>query len=274
MRVYISADMEGIPGVVTREQLTVDGFEYQEACRWMTEVVNAAIRGATSEGATEFVVSDSHGNAQNIRLNDLEGNVSLVRSWPRPLGMMQGIETGSFECAYLIGYHAGVASVGGGLAHTLSSRAITRITLNGIDASEALISANSAGHFNVPVSMIVGDNAFVEETLHFLPHAEHVTTKEAHGLFSARCRKLADVLPEIEAASAAALKRRKECDPLVLGSPIEVELWFKSILVAEYASYLPIVKRTGAFSVKFQAKNALDLVPMLTFLFNYRPDAN
>ena len=40
-RLYISADIEGVAGVVSREQLIPEGFEYNQAREWMTnEVVN------------------------------------------------------------------------------------------------------------------------------------------------------------------------------------------------------------------------------------------
>ena len=37
VRVYISADMEGVGGVVTGEQLSPTGLEYAKAREWMTE---------------------------------------------------------------------------------------------------------------------------------------------------------------------------------------------------------------------------------------------
>ena len=66
MKIYISADMEGVVGVVTSEQLGPQGFEYQRFREFMTQEVNAAIEAAFQSGATEIVVSDSHGNGQNL----------------------------------------------------------------------------------------------------------------------------------------------------------------------------------------------------------------
>ena len=66
MKIYISADMEGIVGVVTNEQLGPQGFEYNRAREFMTAEVAAAIEAAFQAGATEIVVSDSHGNGQNL----------------------------------------------------------------------------------------------------------------------------------------------------------------------------------------------------------------
>ena len=92
LKIYISADMEGVVGVVTGDQLGPTGFEYQRFREFMTQEVNAAIDAAFAGGATEIVVADSHGNGENLLIEKLPKNITLVRSWPRPLGMMQGID--------------------------------------------------------------------------------------------------------------------------------------------------------------------------------------
>ena len=84
MKIYISADMEGVVGVVTNEQLGPQGFEYARFREFMTQEVNAAIEGALAAGATQIVVSDSHGNGQNLLIEKLHKDVTLVRAWPRP----------------------------------------------------------------------------------------------------------------------------------------------------------------------------------------------
>jgi len=43
LKVYISADMEGIAGVVDQAQLGPSGFEYSQFRKFMTAEVNAAI---------------------------------------------------------------------------------------------------------------------------------------------------------------------------------------------------------------------------------------
>src|SRR5919199_1805873 len=116
LKVYISADMEGVAGVGTPEQLGPAGFEYQRFREFMTAEVAAAIDGAREAGATEILVSDSHGNGLNLLVERLPADVRLVRSWPRPLGMMEGIDS-SFGAAVFIGYHAGTANPAGVRAH-------------------------------------------------------------------------------------------------------------------------------------------------------------
>src|SRR5262250_609290 len=117
MKIYISADMEGVVGVVTGDQLSPQGFEYNRFREFMTAEVSVAVQAAFDAGATEIVVSDSHGNGENLLIEKLPKNVTVVRSWPRPLMMMQGIDA-SFDGAIFIGYHASTTNPSGVRAHT------------------------------------------------------------------------------------------------------------------------------------------------------------
>ena len=68
-KIFISADLEGVVGAVTGEQLGPGGFEYNRFREFMTAEVNAAIEAAKSAGATEILVADSHGNGQNLLID-------------------------------------------------------------------------------------------------------------------------------------------------------------------------------------------------------------
>src|SRR4051794_27316794 len=92
MRIFISADIEGIAGVVSREHQFPEGIEWQSARVWMTDSVSAAAEAAFEAGASEVVVADSHGQAHNLLLDRLRPEIQVVRSHPRPLSMMQGVE--------------------------------------------------------------------------------------------------------------------------------------------------------------------------------------
>ncbi|MGH7504545.1 MAG: M55 family metallopeptidase, partial [Longimicrobiales bacterium] len=83
LKVYISADLEGVAGAVTPDQLGPTGFEYARFREFMTDEVLAAIEGAREAGATEIVVSDSHGNGENLLIERLPADVTVIRSWPR-----------------------------------------------------------------------------------------------------------------------------------------------------------------------------------------------
>ena len=84
LKIYISADMEGVTGAVSSAQLGPGGFEYQRFRKFLTEEVIAAIEGAREAGADQILVSDSHGNGQNLLIDELPEDVQVVRSFPRP----------------------------------------------------------------------------------------------------------------------------------------------------------------------------------------------
>src|SRR5262249_12225985 len=77
VKVFISADMEGVGGVVTNIQASSTGRDYGTYRRLMTLEVNAAIQGAFEGGAAEVLVADSHGDGQNIDLELLDKRAKL-----------------------------------------------------------------------------------------------------------------------------------------------------------------------------------------------------
>src|SRR6185503_16150438 len=93
LKVLISVDMEGITGVVTADQLSPTGFEYARFREFMTSEALAAVEAAKESGATEIVVVDAHGNGENLLIEKFPADVRIVRSWPRPLMMMEGIDS-------------------------------------------------------------------------------------------------------------------------------------------------------------------------------------
>jgi D-amino peptidase len=83
LKVHISVDMEGIAGVVTGDQLGPSGFEYGRFREFMTKEALTAVTAAKEAGATEIVVADSHGNGENLLIEQFPPDVTIVRSWPR-----------------------------------------------------------------------------------------------------------------------------------------------------------------------------------------------
>ncbi len=271
LKVYISADMEGVVGVVTGDHLGPSGFEYQQAREWLTGEVNAAIRAAREAGATEIVVSDSHGNGENILVDRLPKDVLLVRSWPRPLMMMQGIDE-SFDAALFIGYHTSTTNPEGVRAHTMSSGTLTAIRLNGVAVPEAVINAAIGGHFGVPVVMISGDDAIAREAREHLGDVETAVLKWNYGFHSAMT-----VMPEvgreiIAEKVEAALSRLEDFEPYRLEGPVTVEVSFKNYLAAELMAYLPMVERVDSHTIAYTGRDMLEVSRFLAFLGRYRPD--
>lgn len=268
LKLYISADMEGVVGAVTGEQLGPGGFEYQQVREYMTNEVLAAIRAAREAGVTKILISDSHGNGQNLLIDRLPPDVRVVRSWPRPLMMMEGIDE-TFDAAILIGYHSGTTNPDGVRAHTMSSARLADIRLNGRSMPEAGISAAIAGHFGVPVIMISGDDAAVEEARAILGDVEGAVVKWNYSFHSARTLTPAAAYERIGESVAAALARLDEFEPFDLEKPVTLEVTFKNYRPSQILSYLPIVDRIDAHSIRFVGKDMVEISKFIEFTLSY-----
>lgn len=270
LKLYISADMEGVVGAVTGEQLGPAGFEYQRFREFMTNEVLAAIRGARAAGVTEILIGDSHGNGQNLLIERLPPDVQVVRSWPRPLMMMQGIDS-TFDAAILLGYHAGTTYPEGVRAHTISSARLTDLRLNGRTMPEAGLSAAIAGHFGVPVVMISGDDAAVAEALALLGPVETAVVKWSYSFHSARTLTPEAAYRLIEQQVQAALRRLDDFEPFVLETPVTLALGFKHYRPPQVLALLPIVDREDAHTIEYEGPDMVAVSRFLEFVMSYAP---
>lgn len=271
LKVHISVDMEGIAGVVTGDQIGPQGFEYGRFREFMTKEALAAVAAAKEAGATEIIVADAHGNGENLLVEQFPPDVRIVRSWPRKLQMMGGIDQ-SFDAAVFIGYHASTTNPAGVRAHTFSSATLTRVTLNGVEMSEGSWNAAIAGHFNVPVVMASGDDAAIAEIRKVVGNVEGVETKKSLGFHSALTLTPQAVQGMIGPAVKAGLARRASLAPYKPQGPIVVEVTFKHYLPAEVLAYLPMFERSSAHSVRFRAKDMTEAASVMEFIGEYRPD--
>ena len=268
LKVYISADMEGVVGVVTGDQLGPTGFEYGRFREFMTREVVAAIEAARTAGASEILVSDSHGNGENLLIEMFPQDITVVRSWPRPLMMMEGIDE-SFDAAILLGYHASTHNPEGVRAHTISSARLADVRLNGRSVPEAGLSAAIAGHFGVPVVMISGDDAAVAEAQAMLGDIEGAVVKWNYSFHSARTMMPEAAYRLIAEKVQAALRRLDTFDPFVLDTPVTLEVRFKSYRPPEMLAYLPIVDRVDAHTVRYVGDNMVEISKFIEFLTTY-----
>lgn len=271
LKVHISVDMEGLAGTVTAEQLGPTGFEYGRFREFMTREAMAAVNAAKAAGATEIVVADSHGNGQNLLIDQFPEDVRVIRSWPRRLGMVAGIDDG-VDAAMFIGYHAGTANPAGVRAHTFSSANLTRVALNGVNVTEGSWNAAIAGHFGVPVVMMSGDDVAIAEVRKAVGNIEAAETKRSLGFHSAATLTPQAAADLIGQRARAALRRLQEFKPLKVQTPVVVDVSFKNYMPAEVLAYLPIFERTDSHSIRFRAKDMVEASMIMTFLGEYRPD--
>jgi len=255
MKVYISADMEGVSGVVHFAQTDKDAKEYGRACKLMTDEVNAGIEGALSSGANEIVVNDAHGAMRNILIENLNPAAQLISGSPKPLSMLQGVDEGC-DAAFFVGYHAQVGASLGALNHVFSRR-VHRVSLNQRPVGELGLNAALAGHFGVPVVLVTGDRALTEEARAILGDVEVVAVKEAYGMQAARCLPPSRAQALIREAAARAV--RKAAKPFVVASPIVLNVEFHQTVHAEMAELVPGSRRLDGRSVEFTGVDMLQV---------------
>ncbi|MEM6415627.1 MAG: M55 family metallopeptidase [Pseudomonadota bacterium] len=273
MKIYISADIEGVAGVVSPAQTVVAGFEYDNARKWMTGEVIAACEGAHEAGAEEIIVSDSHGNGQSLLIDLLPDYVRVVRNWPRPLQMMQGVETEGVAGAFLLGYHTGHHHSEGVLAHTTSGLLYTELRLNGRLASETTISAAIAAHFGIPTIFASGDDAYIRHAKEELgSDIAVVETKRAYGRYSAISLTPVVAQTKIREAAKQAVKELSVFQAKPVQTPITLEADFQRHIPAELMNYLPGITRTGARTIMFQGADMVEVSKLIAFMTSVRFD--
>jgi D-amino peptidase len=271
LKVLISVDMEGIVGVVTGDQAGPEGFEYERFREFMTAEALAAVEGARAAGATEILVVDAHGNGESLLIEKFPHDVRLIRSWPRPLGMVEGVDE-TVDAVVFIGYHAGASNPRGVLAHTISGRSLTRLALNGKPQSEGSWNAAIAGHFGVPVVMVSGDDAVSAEVRGQIRDIEAVEVKRAISTRAANSPTPQAAAALIRERTQRALEQRAKYVPLRLRAPVTVKVSFTNRRHAELLAMLPMFERSDAHSVRLRARDMLEASRVVEFIGEYDQD--
>lgn len=244
MRVFISADMEGVTGLVAASELLPDGPDYPRFRALMTADVNAAIEGLVTGGAERVLVCDAHNNSRNILIEDLHPAARLIRGGTKPLGMMEGIDE-SFAAACFVGYHAMFGTHRAIADHTWDPYTVQSVTLNGRLVGEIGLNAAIAGWFGVPVALVTGDDATARETADLLPWAERVTVKEGKGRFAADCLPPEASRALIQEGAANAIAHLGRMEPWRVAGATEIAIAFFTTGQAERAAWIPGTELTA-----------------------------
>lgn len=248
MKIYITADMEGVNGVVLREHVDPAAREYEMARGWMVAEVNAAVEGALTGGATDVIVNDSHNNMANLPADQLHPGARLVSGPGKPFSMMQEID-GTFAGAFFLGYHAAFGTPLAVHDHTWAYSYIEDIRINSIHVGEFGLNAGLAGHYGVPALLVTGDRALVDEARALVPDVAAVAVKEGRGRLCALCEPFGKSLAAIREQAEAAVRGLGSRKPFLFAEPLTLEVDFPKAEMAEAASLLPGSERTAARTV-------------------------
>jgi D-amino peptidase len=259
MRVFISADIEGITGLVSWSQCSRpngDTYDFDFARRMMAHDVNAAIRGARAAGATEVVVKDSHGNSKNLLIDLLEPGTHLVSGHGSGRdGMMEGIND-SFDACLLVGYHAMAGTAGGIMEHTITG-GVHRMWVNGHACGEIGLSAGVAGRYKVPLVFVSSDLAGCEEAKKLIQGVGTAVTKHGYGRYMGRLLHPSETAPLIEEGARKALSEMPT-KPFVWDEPTTVRVEFNRSEEADFCQKLITARRIDGYTIEGEYKNYED----------------
>ncbi|MBV8367632.1 MAG: M55 family metallopeptidase [Candidatus Eremiobacteraeota bacterium] len=251
MKLYISADMEGTAAVCSWTQVDPSNTtEYPYYRRLMSQEVRAAIDGARAAGAREVLVNDSHASMRNVLWDELPDDVRMIYGNRKPFSMAEGIDA-SFGAAFFTGYHGAVGTHDAVLDHTYTSETLRETRVNGTPCSEALLNAAVLGLAGVPVVLITGDRACVEQTKAVMPWVTGVAVKDSIGRYATNSLSPARARELIFAGAKEALGRLPQAKPFVFEPPIALELDFVYTHNADYVELMPGFERIGPRSVRF-----------------------
>ncbi len=250
LKVFISADIEGTAGVVSLLQCVPGEAEYEMGKRLMTGEVNAAVQGAIDAGASQIVVCDAHANMQNILPEQLLPEAELVRGAIRDSLQMQGIDD-TYDALFVTGAHAAAGTHRGVLDHSWVSRMVYNIRINGATLNEPCLNAVTAGYYGVPLVMVSGDRAMVEQTKAVLPDVRGAVVKEGYSRYCARSLHPERARALIRETARGALENLRQFAPVSVPDPLCMEIDFYRTDMADAAELVPGMKRLGSRTVSF-----------------------
>jgi len=264
MKIYISADIEGVTGATQWDETDRKHADCAEFREQMTAEVAAACEGALNAGATDVWVKDAHGSGRYIIPAKLPREVRLVREWSgHPFAMMQELDE-TFHAALAIGYHARAGSNGSPLAHTMTEVNMIYIKINEQYASEFMVSAYTAGLVGVPVVFLSGDAAICQEAQALIPGLATVAVKHGVGNTTVNIHPHLAV-ERIRAGVEAALKADVSKCRVPRPDHFSVEMRYQRHADAYHASFFPDVSQIGTHAVQFEADDYFEVLRFFKF---------
>jgi len=249
MRAFILCDYEGTTGTVCWEEQDRFGPEA------MAGDVNAAIAGLRDGGFTRFVVRDYHGSGRTINPADIDPAATLIRgrSAPFPFGLGP-----NYDAMVFVGAHAKAGTAAGVMSHTMTDR-VSDVRLNGVSIGEIGGFALLAGHYDLPLILVVGDDAACLEAKALLPEVETASVKSGLSRQCAACLHPSVARELIRRHAEAAAKRAKQIKPLKWDPPFTLDVSFNLPENADRAAVTTGGRRIDDRTVRIQR----DTIPEL-----------
>jgi len=258
LKVFISVDMEGPAGVISGEETSRSGKDYNRFRRIAANETNAAIEGALAAGAVEIIVRDGHGGKRNLLPDHLNRNAKLLRgTFSGPENMMIGIDE-TFDAVIFIGYHAKAGTPDAVIDHT-STGNVTDFSINGVSLPEAGYNALAAGLYDVPVVFVAGDKAICDQCKELFGEVGTAPIKD--GIGAAALGVHPDVACDmIREGVEDALRNLNKFKPFKLQPPYTMVLKMKNEEKVYNGQFFPGARRTGDWEITYTSDNLLEVL--------------
>ena len=264
MKIYISADIEGISGITHWDEAGIQGPDYGIFRAQMTAEVSAACEGALQAGAEEIWVKDAHASGRNLIPEKLPREVRLVRGWSgHPFKMVQEVDE-SFDAMLMVGYHSPAGSGANPLAHTITG-SVASLKLNGQYASEFLLNTCAAALENVPVVFVSGDVGLCQEAQSLIPAITAVAVKQGIGdsTVSIHPQLAAE---EIRDKVQMALEGEVSECRIRMPERFSVEIGYRNHAQAHRASFFPGAGLKDPHTIEFETDDYFEVLRLLLFV--------
>lgn len=275
LKLFILWDMEGTSGVFTREQAWYweNGVREEVALKarqTFTENVNALSAAALERGATQLIVCDTHHGGGNLVREQLSTD-SRIRYEYRSVGLENGKRRWmpqldhSVSGLLLPGHHAKAFAERAFLPHT-NSIEWADFQINGQSVGEIGIEACYAGHWDVPLLYVEGDEAACYEARRLFPGVVTAAVKRAETAELATGLDQKTAHREVERRIAEALEKARsgELRPFKPTLPMTITVRMRTIDGAVKVAKRPGVIRLDDHTVEARVGRHCDITKWLT----------
>jgi D-amino peptidase len=275
MKIFMHWDMEGASGIFTREQAWYweNGVREQvaaEARELLTADVNSASAAALAAGATELIVCDTHHGGGNLLQQKLLQDPRITYLY-RSVGIEDGTRrwmpglNRTVHGLMLLGHHAKAGTPAAFLPHAWSLEWLD-FTINGLSIGEIGIETCYAGHWDIPLVFVQGDEAACYEARTQFPGVVATAVKRG-GANPETCVALDPESGRRETArgigEAIQNLRAGRARPYKPSLPMTITLRMRTMDAASKAAQRPGVLRLDDHTVEARVGRQADVVKWL-----------
>jgi D-amino peptidase len=218
-RILVITDGEGIAGICRQEQTEPDNPELRAA---LAGEANAAVEGFLAGGADEVVVWDGHDGSRTLSALTIHPKAKLLMG---AVGHTGTLERGYAAIAF-VGQHAMANVQKAIMGHSFSSLGIQNMKANGKPVGEIDVWAANAGHYNIPVIFLSGDQAAADELKSIVPDAELVVVKEGLARYTCLTVSAERAREMTREGAKRAMAKISRIKPYKINGPVTLEIEF------------------------------------------------